>query len=106
MELQTMFTMCQKAMGARGSIIDLFAAETASGMAWFLNSFVLFFFLLFYFIFFTVCGPVWLSGRELRQQRKRLWVRFPGNTCTNEKCMTWMQLYAIVRMQSLEKSVC
>ncbi len=24
--------------------------------------------------------PVWLSGRALRQQRKRLWVRFPGNT--------------------------
>ncbi len=28
--------------------------------------------------------PVWLSGRTLRQQRKRLWVRFPGNTYTNE----------------------
>ncbi len=28
--------------------------------------------------------PVWLSGRALRQLRKRLWVRFPGNTCTNE----------------------
>ncbi len=28
--------------------------------------------------------PVWLSGRALRQQRKRLWVRFPGNTHTNE----------------------
>ncbi len=28
--------------------------------------------------------PVWLSGRALRQQRKRLWVRFPGITCTNE----------------------
>ncbi len=28
--------------------------------------------------------PVWLSGRALRQQRKRLWVRFPGNTLTNE----------------------
>ncbi len=27
---------------------------------------------------------VWLSGRALRQQRKRLWVRFPGNTYTNE----------------------
>ncbi len=36
--------------------------------------------------------PVWLSGRALRQQRKRLWVRFPGNTRTNEKCITWMQL--------------
>ncbi len=23
---------------------------------------------------------LWLSGRALRQQRKRLWVRFPGNT--------------------------
>ncbi len=32
--------------------------------------------------------PVWLSGRALRQQRKRLWVRFPGNTHTNEKCIT------------------
>ncbi len=29
--------------------------------------------------------PVWLSGRALRQQRKRLWVRFPGNTHTNVK---------------------
>ncbi len=28
--------------------------------------------------------PVWLSGRALCQQRKRLWVRFPGNTHTNE----------------------
>ncbi len=28
--------------------------------------------------------PVWLSGRALRQERKRLWVRFPGNTYTNE----------------------
>ncbi len=28
--------------------------------------------------------PLWLSGRALRQLRKRLWVRFPGNTCTNE----------------------
>ncbi len=28
--------------------------------------------------------PVWLSGGALRQQRKRLWVRFPGNTCTNK----------------------
>ncbi len=27
---------------------------------------------------------MWLSGRALRQLRKRLWVRFPGNTCTNE----------------------
>ncbi len=31
------------------------------------------------------CVSVWLSGRALRQQRKRLWVRFPGNTHTNEK---------------------
>ncbi len=29
--------------------------------------------------------PVWLSGRALRQQRKRLWVRFPGNTYTDKK---------------------
>ncbi len=38
-----------------------------------------------------LCGsavPVWLSGRALRLLRKRLWVRFPGNTCTNEKCIT------------------
>ncbi len=28
--------------------------------------------------------PVWLSGRALRQQRKRLWVRFPGNTYTDK----------------------
>ncbi len=28
--------------------------------------------------------PVWLSDRVLRQQRKRLWVRFPGNTHTDE----------------------
>ncbi len=35
-DLQTTFTMCQKGMGAFGSIIDLFAAEAASGMAWFL----------------------------------------------------------------------
>ncbi len=32
----------------------------------------------------VVYVPVWLSGRALHQQRKRLWVRFPGNTCTNE----------------------
>ncbi len=32
-----------------------------------------------------VCVSVWLSGRALRQQRKRLWVQFPGNTHTNEK---------------------
>ncbi len=31
--------MRQKGMGALGSIIDLFAAEAASGMAWFLNNF-------------------------------------------------------------------
>ncbi len=30
------------------------------------------------------CAPVWLRGRALRQWRKRLWVRFPGNTHTNE----------------------
>ncbi len=34
-------------------------------------------------IFNFKCVPVWLSGRALRQQRKRLWVRFPGNTHTN-----------------------
>ncbi len=28
--------------------------------------------------------PVWLSGRTLRQLSERLWVRFPGNTCTNK----------------------
>ncbi len=32
----------------------------------------------------TLYVPVWLSGRALRLLRKRLWVRFPGNTCTNE----------------------
>ncbi len=37
-----------------------------------------------------MCVPVWLSGRALCLLRKRLWVRFPGNTCTNEKCITWM----------------
>ncbi len=31
---------------------------------------------------------MWLSGRALRQQRKRLWVRVPGNTHTDEKCIT------------------
>ncbi len=28
--------------------------------------------------------PVWLSGRTLRQLSERLWVRFPGNRCTNK----------------------
>ncbi len=28
--------------------------------------------------------PVRLSGRTLRQLSERLWVRFPGNTCTNK----------------------
>ncbi len=32
--------MCQKSMGAIGSIIDLFAAEAVSGKAWFLYFFV------------------------------------------------------------------
>ncbi len=36
------------------------------------------------FVFILYCVPVWLSGRALRLLRKRLWVRFPGNTCTNE----------------------
>ncbi len=36
--------------------------------------------------------PVWLSGRALRQQRKRLWVRFPGNTHTDEKFIACVQL--------------
>ncbi len=31
---------------------------------------------------------LWLSGRALHQQRKMLWVQFPGNTHTNEKCIT------------------
>ncbi len=43
-------------------------------------------------IIFTYLVFLWLSGRALRQQRKRLWVRFPGNTHTNEKCIYWMQL--------------
>ncbi len=33
---------------------------------------------------YIYCVPVWLSGRALRQQQKRLWVRFPGNTHANE----------------------
>ncbi len=28
---------------------------------------------------------LWLSGRASRQQRKRLWVQFPGNTHTDKK---------------------
>ncbi len=35
-------------------------------------------------IFIKCNVRVGLSGRALRQQRKRLWVRFPGNTHTNE----------------------
>ncbi len=37
-----------------------------------------------YLIVPATCVPVWLSGRALRRQRKRLWVRFPGNTHTDE----------------------
>ncbi len=37
-----------------------------------------------YYLFSFISVPVWLSGRALRQQRKRLWVRFPENTHTNE----------------------
>ncbi len=40
------------------------------------------------------CVPVWLSGRALRQQRKRLWVQFPGNT--NTLIMEMYNLNAIV----------
>ncbi len=29
----------------------------------------------------------WLSGRTLRQQHKRLWVQFPGNTHTEKKSL-------------------
>ncbi len=48
---------------------------------------------LLYIVSRLVCAPVWLSGRALRQQRKRLWVWFPGNTYTDKKiCITWMQL--------------
>ncbi len=36
---------------------------------------------------------LWLSGRVLRQQRKRLWVQFPGNTHTDKKCIAWIALY-------------
>ncbi len=36
----------------------------------------------------VLCVPVWLSGRALRQMHNRLWVRFPGNTHANEKCIT------------------
>ncbi len=35
------------------------------------------------FKIFKNCVPVWLSGRALRQQRKRLWVRYPVNTNTD-----------------------
>ncbi len=34
--------------------------------------------------FCLYCVPVWLSGRTLHQLSERLWVRFPGNTCTNK----------------------
>ncbi len=33
---------------------------------------------------------LWLSGRALHKQRKKLWVQFPGNACTNKKCIAWM----------------
>ncbi len=33
---------------------------------------------------------LWLSGRALRLQCKRLWVQFPGNTHTDNKCIVWM----------------
>ncbi len=32
---------------------------------------------------------LWLSGRALRQQCKRLWVQFPGNTYW-QKCTAWI----------------
>ncbi len=33
---------------------------------------------------------LWLSGRALRWQRKRLWVQFQENTHTDKKCISWM----------------
>ncbi len=33
---------------------------------------------------------LWVSGRALHWQRKRLWVQFPGNTHTDKKCIAWM----------------
>ncbi len=33
---------------------------------------------------------LWLSGRALGLQLKRLWVQFPGNTHTDKKCIAWM----------------
>ncbi len=45
---------------------------------------------------------LWLSGRALRWQLKRLWVQFPGNTHTDKtiiNCIAWMQV-------ALDKSIC
>ncbi len=49
-------------------------------------------------LFFCVCLSLmflWLNGRALCQQRKRLWVQFPGNTHTDKKCITWMHCMSL-----------
>ncbi len=49
------------------------------------------------------CVPVWLSGRALCQQRKRLWVRFPGITHTNvHPHLSWFTVASIIRTFRLE----
>ncbi len=37
-----------------------------------------------------ICVFLWLSGRALCLQHKRLWVQFPGNWHTDKKCIAWM----------------
>ncbi len=49
------------------------------------------------------CVPVCLSGRALCQQRKRLWVRFPGITHTNvHPHLSWFTVASIIRTFRLE----
>ncbi len=44
---------------------------------------------------------LWLSGRALRKQCKRLWVKFPGNTHTDQK------MYSLNALQvALDRGVC
>ncbi len=38
---------------------------------------------------------LWLSGRALRYQCKRLWVQFPGNTHTDKKCIARMHCMSL-----------
>ncbi len=45
------------------------------------------------YVWARVAGQMflWLSGRALRYQRKRLWVQFPGtHILIKEKCTAWM----------------